>query len=154
MGVSLSELAQLYRNQNREPPPEFADAPALKKRLDKYGRKKKEVDGIMFDSTSEANAYMVLKIWLKAGAISDLRLQPVFTLQEKFKDHRGKTVRSHRYTADFQFFDNVTRRTRYIDVKGIITPAFKRSMLELKDRYPGVEIEIWDRNRVKEMSRV
>ena len=154
MGWTEADVAAYYRKRKEKLPDGIVDAPALKKRLDKYGRKKKEVDGIMFDSTSEANAYVILKLWLAAGAISDLRLQPVFTLQEKFKDHRGKTVRSHRYTADFQFFDHATRRTRYIDVKGIITPAFKKSMLELRDTHPGVEIEIWDRAKVKEMSRI
>ena len=153
MSLTVGQVAQLYRNAGKEPPPEFADAKALRARGDKYGRRKKEVDGIMFDSTSEANAYQLLKIWLAAGAITDLRLQPVFTLQEKFKDSTGRTVRSSRYTADFQFFDVAQRKTRYIDVKGVLTPAFKRAMLLMKDKHPGVEIEIWTREKIKEMSR-
>lgn len=151
--MTTRDAAQLYRNMDKEPPPEFADAKALRARSDKYGRVRKEVNGISFDSTLEANAYQLLMAWLAAGAITDLRLHPVFTLQERFQDHTGRTVRSSRYTADFQFFDVVQRKTRYVDVKGILTPAFNRSMLMMRDKHPGVEIEIWTREKIKDLSR-
>ena len=156
---STAELAAHYKRIGSPSP--IADACGEKPaKRSKYGvdqsaagKLERTCDGIMFDSTSEANAYQLLKIWLAAGAITDLRLQPVFTLQERFKDHAGRTVRSSRYTADFQFFDVAQRKTRYIDVKGVLTPAFKRAMLLMKDKHPGVEIEIWTREKIKEMSR-
>lgn len=151
MGFTEAEAAQLHRQSGSRIPDSIVTEETVKRH--KYGRIKKTVMGIVFDSTSEADAFQVLKLWEVAGAISDLRLQPVFTLQERFKDASGKTVKGTRYTADFQFFDTALRKTRYVDVKGIITPAFTRAMRQMKDKHPGVEIEIWNREKVKEMSR-
>jgi Protein of unknown function (DUF1064) len=151
-GLSPSDVAQLYRNQGREVPAELQTGSKPEKRH-KYGRIKKESDEITFDSTSEANAYTILKLWESAGAISDLRLQPTFTLQERFKDSGGKTVRGIRYSADFQFFDKAENRIRYVDVKGVITAAFERTIKLMKDKHPTVTIEVWDRTKIKELSR-
>ena len=48
----------------------------------KYNNQKKTVDGITFDSILEARRYTVLKSRLEAGTISDLRLQPHYTIME------------------------------------------------------------------------
>src|ERR1700749_214698 len=152
MCLSYEQVAEMYRRQGRVVPQEFHGAKELK--AHKYNARKKEVDGIVFDSTSEAEAYRVIKQWERAGAISDLRMQPAFTLQERFRDARGRTIREITYSADFRFFDISQQKVRHIDVKGRITSAFLKSMKQMKDRYPNVEIELWDRNKVRELARM
>ena len=39
----------------------------------------------------------------RAGIISDLRLQPQFTLQESYVTETGERIRAVRYTADFSY---------------------------------------------------
>jgi hypothetical protein len=66
-----------------------ADYQARKQKGNKFGAKKKMVDGIGFDSTHEAERYMALRLEEKAGQVIEIRLQypihvevngnPVFT---------------------------------------------------------------------------
>ena len=44
-----------------------------------------------------------LMVMLRAGIISDLRLQPQFTLQESYVTETGERIRAIRYTADFSY---------------------------------------------------
>lgn len=70
--------------------------------MNKYRNRKVIVDGKEFDSKKEANRYCELKLLLKAGEITDLKLQPRFLLQDSFKKN-GKTYRKIQYVADFSF---------------------------------------------------
>lgn len=87
-------------------------------RKNKYGAKKTEVDGILFDSKREASRWLELKALEQAGEITDLRRQVAYNLIPKqFKDtgevyktgaHKGehKQVVAERavdYIADFQY---------------------------------------------------
>lgn len=92
--------------------------------MNKYRNKKTEADGILFDSKREASRYAELSLLLKSGAISDLKLQPAFELQEHFKMD-GKMIRSITYKADFIYKDNITGRIVVEDVKGVETKDFK-----------------------------
>ena len=74
--------------------------------MSKYRNRKTIHDGITFDSKGEANRYCELKILERAGEISDLTLQPKFTLQESFKKN-GKTHRAITYIADFPVFRQI-----------------------------------------------
>lgn len=148
MGISHAELDQLYRNMGRATPTEI-----LKAKASKLGNVKKQYNAITFDSALECEAYRILKLWETAGVISDLRLQPSFTLQEGFSDSRGVRVKPIRYSADFRFCDNETRKIRYVDAKGHYTQAFLKSMKMMKDKFPDVTIEIWDKSKIKELSR-
>ncbi len=149
-GISQAEAAQLYRNQGKEPPAELGGKPAKQPKLRNV---KKTVNGIEFDSALEAEAYRILKLWQDAGAISGLKLQPTFTLQEKFGDaNTGETIRAVRYSADFRFIDE-HERERFVDVKGHVLESFRRTMKLMKGKYPHIEIEVWDRAMVKEMAR-
>lgn len=47
--------------------------------------------------------YDELMVMLRAGIISDLRLQPQFTLQESYITEYGERIRAIRYTADFSY---------------------------------------------------
>lgn len=70
----------------------------------KYGNRKTEVLGIMFDSKREADRYLELYIAQKAGAITDLQMQVQFELIPKQVDETGKVVeRAVLYKADFTY---------------------------------------------------
>lgn len=107
----------------------------------KYRNKKVKRDNIIFDSIKEANYYNKLLLLLKARKISDLILQPKFTLQESFK-HNGKTERAITYVADFQY--TMDNKTCIVDVKGFKTDIYKikrKMFLKLYgDKYEFIEI--------------
>lgn len=69
----------------------------------KYHNAPAERAGIRFDSKKEARRYDELMVMLRAGIISDLRLQPQFTLQESYVTETGERIRAIRYTADFSY---------------------------------------------------
>lgn len=89
----------------------------------KYNNKKTMLDGIKFDSKREASRYCELLILQKAGEIKDLKLQPKFTLQMKFR-YKEKTYRAISYIADFQYTEVKTGLNVVEDVKGMRTPVF------------------------------
>ena len=87
----------------------------------KYRSKKTTVvlpDGTehTFDSTKEARVYNDLLIRLKAGEISNLRLQVPYELIPKQLRSNGKAERSVKYIADFVYIEN--GMTKVLDVKG------------------------------------
>lgn len=71
----------------------------------KFGAKKKEVDGHLFDSTKEAKRYMALKLLEQSGQITDLRIQVEFLLIPKQAKPAGGFERPASYSADFVYFD-------------------------------------------------
>jgi len=85
--------------------------------MTKYGAKKTEIDGYIFDSKAEASRYSYLLLLEKAGEISNLNLQPVFPLIIN-----GKKI--GKYIADFQYNDQDGNRV-VEDVKGMATPVFR-----------------------------
>ena len=83
-------------------------------------------DGILFDSKREARRYLELKLLLSAGEISNLVLQPKFTLQEKFRDRTGIMQRAIVYFADFQYNDKKYDWHLVVeDAKGLKTKEYK-----------------------------
>ena len=81
----------------------------------KYRAIKTIVDDITFDSKKEAKRYSQLKLMLRAGAISDLKLQPRFDLIVN-------GVKCGFYKADFDYIENGKRVIE--DVKGMKTPVY------------------------------
>lgn len=73
--------------------------------MSKYGAKKTEVDGIVFDSKKEAKRYKILREKELAGEIRDLELQKKFVLiPAQYADVDGKrkcVERACEYRADF-----------------------------------------------------
>ena len=69
----------------------------------KYHNERAERAGVRFDSQKEARRYDELMVMLRGGIISDLRLQPQFTLQESYVTETGERIRAIRYTADFSY---------------------------------------------------
>ncbi len=105
----------------------------------KYRNRKTIIDGITFDSKGEANRYCELKLLERAGEISDLTLQPKFTLQESFKKGK-KTHRAITYIADFRYQEN--GKTIIEDYKGMETEVFRIKRKLFEKRYPDKELRI------------
>lgn len=102
--------------------------PEAKVKKTKYSNNQKEVDGITFDSTKEANRYVKLKIMVKAGLIGMLQLQVEFELNP------GGT-HSLMYIADFVYIDQKTGETVVEDVKGFRTREYLKKKRLMKKIY-------------------
>lgn len=155
--MNESDVAQLYRNQGRPVPAEFQSGvhtPAAK--MEKYRRVRKEVDGIKFDSTVEAEAYQVLKLWKAAKIIFGLDLQPEYVLQDGFRDPAtGKWHRAVKYVADFRFARMTDQhKIILVDVKGFRTAAFSIKEKLFRARFPEIDLQIWNRQKVKDLARL
>lgn len=144
------------------------------KQMGKIKHKKKVVDGLTFDSTTEANYYVYLKEQQMLGNIISFDMQQTFVLQPKYiyfnneivteDDARYKEVDKERkkynklnpdnkigivqgikYIADFDItYKDGTRKV--IDVKGIKTADFKLKEKMFNFRYPHLNFEcvVWD----------
>lgn len=115
--------------------------------MNKYGNKKVEYQGEVFDSKRECYRYMDLKLLESCGAISDLRRQVVYELipaqrekstrvykkgRKKGQPIEGKIIeKAVTYVADFVYIDNATGKTIVEDCKGFYTKEYilKRKML-------------------------
>ena len=84
--------------------------------MSKYGAIVTEVDNHKFPSRAEARRYMELKLLLRAGAITDLELQPRFDLHVN-------GIKVATYIGDFAFCENGYRVVE--DVKGVRTPVYR-----------------------------
>lgn len=96
----------------------------------KYGAVKKDVDGIKFDSTSEAAYY----IYLKENWIQHER-QKKYLLQEKFIANDGSKIQPIYYVSDFSYWDMV------VDIKGLPTSDAKIKRKMFMYRYPELKLK-------------
>jgi len=103
----------------------------------KYGNRKTEIDGIIFDSIKESRRYLELKLLVKAKKIEILMVQPEFILQEKFRDNQGKAHREIKFIADFSYL-NVKGQQIVEDVKGMRTSEYKIKMKLFLNKYPNI----------------
>jgi hypothetical protein len=87
-------------------------------RRNKYGNRKVEFDGHLFDSLKELRRYKELRLLEKAKRISQLELQPKFALEVN-----GVSVCT--YVADFHYWDHDTSRWVVEDSKGVRTPVYR-----------------------------
>ena len=93
--------------------------------MNKYGNMKTEIDGITFASKHEAQRFAELKLLERAGEISDLQLQRVFTLIGAQRDKDGKVIeRPCKYIADFAYKDQ-TGKLIVEDAKGLRTDVYR-----------------------------
>lgn len=109
----------------------------------KYGSKKIEIDGIVFDSKKEAKRYQELSLLEKAGAIQDLQRQVKYVLipaqyetierysktGKRLKDSKKCIERECAYYADFVYQQN--GKTVVEDTKGMRTTEYiiKRKLM-------------------------
>ena len=105
----------------------------------KYGAIRVEVDGIRFDSKTEAVRYRELKLLDQAGKISHLTLLPTFLIQEAYTKPIGRRVRKIEYRADFEYVDTETEKKIVEDVKGMATAVYKLKK-KLVEKIHGIEI--------------
>ena len=106
----------------------------------KYGNKKVEIDGLVFDSRKEARRYQELSLLEKAGAIQNLQTQVKFilipaqhernTMGARGGIKKGKLIeRECSYIADFVYTEN--GKTVIEDTKGFKTKDYiiKRKLM-------------------------
>lgn len=92
-----------------------------------YGRifaKKVNYDGYTFDSEMECLYYKELKARQANGEIGEIHVHKSFVLQKEFVNDNGRKHKAITYEPDFVFFDKKWRRTRFVDVKGMVTEEF------------------------------
>ena len=110
-------------------------------RFRKYNAKKVELDGVIFDSQSEAKHYWhTLKPRAEAGDITNLQMQPVYRCEIN-----GKLI--CKYIADFTYIEwkiegpegQLGQRV-VEDVKGFKTPIYNLKKKLVHALFPGTLI--------------
>ena len=135
-------MRELYARQQLDLSGAAAPAPLRKgsQGKTKYGSRKAERGELRFDSQKEARRYDELMVMLRAGIISDLRLQPQFTLQESYVTETGERIRAVRYTADFSY--RFGGKLVVEDVKSMATRTkeYLRNKKFMRSKY-GIDIQ-------------
>lgn len=110
----------------------------------KYGNKKIEVDGYVFDSLAESERYKQLKLMEGMGRIEGLKVHPLYVLQPTFRDQQGRAWRAVAYVADFSY-QEIAGALVVEDVKGgraTQTAAFRIKEKLFRFRYPELDLRI------------
>lgn len=94
---------------------------------------------IRFDSRKEARRYDALMLMLRTGQISDLKLQPQFTLQEAYKKPDGERVKAIRYQADFSYWREGQLVVEDVKSKATKTRVYGIKKKLMREKY-GIEI--------------
>ena len=117
----------------------------IKRRGIEMRARKVTVDGILFDSKTEAEYYVFLKYQQSTGVITGLRCHPKYELVPKVYKF-GKTQRAINYILDFDYIRNGKRVA--VDVKGwaMEDAQIKRKLFNW--RYPNIELR-WIAKSIK-----
>lgn len=126
-------MRNLYAKQG------FATAAAKPEKAAKYHSTPTERAGVRFDSQKEARRYDELLVMLRAGIITDLRLQPQFTLQESYCTERGERIRAIRYTADFSYRFGGKLVVEDVKSSATRTKEYLRNRKMVREKY-GIDI--------------
>ena len=97
----------------------------------KFGNRKTELDGRVFDSKKEARRFAELRLMERAGEISGLQTQVPFVLIPAQRDEKGRVIeRAVSYVADFVYNDK-NGKLVVEDAKGYRTDVYrlKRKMM-------------------------
>ena len=116
----LEQSARKFQRKHSGADCSFAKTP----KAAKYKNRKVELDGHTFDSQREANRYLELKLLVRAGDITDLKLQVPFECQSE-----GVLIET--YIADFTYTDRAGNSV-VEDAKGCITPTYRRKRRWMK----------------------
>lgn len=121
----------MSRDPSRNPPD--LSVGRLKNPSNKFGAKKVRLEGHLFDSAMEAKRYGQLKLLLRAGEISDLKVHPSWPVRVNDKHICHVEL-------DFEYRDRLGRVHRE-DVKGVKTALsnIKRKLVEASH---GIEVEL------------
>lgn len=120
-----------------------ANAKEFRKALDaiisprpgRYGIKKVEVEGILFDSADEGKRYRILKADEALGLITDLRMQVAYPFAENGRH-------CFTYKSDFNYIIVASGEEVVEDVKGVKTDVYKLKKKLIEARY-GITISEW-----------
>lgn len=104
----------------------------------KYGNRRVEYDGFVFDSRLESLRYQELVLFERAGEIKDLELQPKFSL-----DVNGHHIAN--YYADFRYLDCKTGQIVVEDVKGMRTKEYRLKKKLVEAIYGMTVVEVTKR---------
>ena len=107
--------------------------------MTKYHNRPLRVDGLRFDSRAEARRYQLLRLLERAGAISDLRVHPRYTLLGP-SDVDWWQGPPWCYVGDFAYVE--AGRHVVEDVKGAETAMFRLKARVFRARYHQVELRI------------
>lgn len=118
--------------------------------MNKFGAKKVNMDGMVFDSKAEAVRWRELKLLQRAGKISGLERQVKYEIIPEHREPdtvgprggliRGKLIEPARYyVADFVYTVTESGETVVEDVKGFRTPEYRLKKALMLDRY-GIRI--------------
>ena len=77
---------------------------------------------------------------LRAEIITDLRLQPQFTLQESYITENGKRIRAIRYTADFSYRFGGKLVVEDVKSTATRTKEYLRNKKMMRSKY-GIDIQ-------------
>ena len=110
---------------------------ATKKKFNNVPTKR---NGIKFDSKKEALRYDQLMVMLRAGEISDLKLQPQYTLQESYVTPEGERVRAIRYVADFSYWQKGEFVVEDVKSKATATAQYKLKKKLMQERF-GIRVQ-------------
>jgi hypothetical protein len=100
----------------------------LQKVAPKYGNVPEWVDGIRFASRAEARRYQELKLLVRAGAISHLKIQPSYKLVVN-------GVKVATYRADFHYDENGRLVVEDVKSRPTMTPVYRLKKKLLKALY-------------------
>ena len=132
-------MREAYARQMRDLSGATEPAP-LHKGKTKYGSRKDTRGELRLDSKKEARRYDELMVMLRAGIISDLRLQPQFTLQESYVTETGERIRAIRYTADFLYKFGGKLVVEDVKTKPTRTKEYLRNRKFMRSKF-GIEIQ-------------
>lgn len=97
----------------------------------KYGARKTEYKGVVYDSKWEATRAYQLDMLQRAGKIKDLECQKRFVLLDGYVNNKGEKIRPVSYIADF-VYTNVKTGVKYVeDTK---SPATKTEVYRVKKK--------------------
>lgn len=102
--------------------------------------KKTVIDGIVFDSKTEAEYYEYLKRLEKDKKIYRLRCHPVYELQKPIERH-GKKYKAIKYIADFAYWNEEEKTHVVVDVKGYAMEDAKLKRKLFVYNYPHDRLE-------------
>ncbi len=101
----------------------------------KYGNRKTEIDGFLFDSAAESVRYAELMLLIREGSVSDLAVHPVFVIEVN-----GLKICS--YEADFSYQEAGALVVE--DVKGVKTKEYilKKKLMKAVHNIEIIEINV------------
>ena len=106
--------------------------------MSKYGNRKTEINGMVFDSKHEAERWIELKYMERAGLIYGLQRQVKFEVIPNIYEGKKVVQRSASYIADFVY----RRGSEQIveDAKGVRTDVYKLKKKLMRWKY-GIDIQ-------------